>query len=577
MKSSFCSLFSIAHRSGLAALLLVAGVARGADKTVPVYERFEVSLESAGNYSNPVHEASLTATFTSPQGTKLTVPGFWDGGKTWRVRFLPTQTGAWKYETACSDKSNGGLHAQAGAFTATAAGTKTRLAQHGPVRVSHDGRYFEQADGTPFFWLGDTAWNGPLLSTASEWEQYIKERARQKFSVVQFVATQFRAAPDGDANNQLAFSGTDKITINPAFFQRMDEKVDALNRSGMVAAPVLLWAINGGGNPKVNPGNSLPEDQAILLARYMVGRWSGNDVAYILAGDADYRGAKSERWKRIGRAVFGDIAHGPVTMHPGGMQWVWKEFIEEKWYDFVGFQSGHGDDAVTLKWLIDGPSTEDWMKLPHTPFVNLEPPYETHVSYQSKKPHTPESVRRAIYWSLLNTPAAGVTYGGHGVWGWDDGTKAPTDHAGTGTPLPWSKALTMPGGEQMAHVYDFFTSIDWWKLRPAPALIRGNPGIGAPGKSLAAAKSDDRNLCAIYVPEDRTVEVLLSLMPTSPNVSWFNPRTGEKSPAVAVVTSDTCQFPTPAEGDWVLFMTMDKKEDKPDKAAGEPSANGAKP
>ena len=162
-------------------------------------------------------------------------------------------------------------------------------------------------------------------------------------------------APDGDANNQLAFSGTDKITINPAFFQRMDEKVDALNRSGMVAAPVLLWAINGGGNPKVNPGNSLPEDQAILLARYMVGRWSGNDVAYILAGDADYRGAKSERWKRIGRAVFGDIAHGPVTMHPGGMQWVWKEFIEEKWYDFVGFQSGHGDDAVTLKWLIDGP------------------------------------------------------------------------------------------------------------------------------------------------------------------------------------------------------------------------------
>jgi hypothetical protein len=49
-------------------------------------------------------------------------------------------------------------------------------------------------------------------------------------------------------------------------------------------------------------------------------------------------------------------------------------------------------------------------------------------------------------------------------------------------------------------------------------------------------------------------------MPPSPNVTWFNPRTGEKSPAVAVVTANTCQFPTPSEGDWILFMKTDKKQ-----------------
>jgi hypothetical protein len=49
-------------------------------------------------------------------------------------------------------------------------------------------------------------------------------------------------------------------------------------------------------------------------------------------------------------------------------------------------------------------------------------------------------------------------------------------------------------------------------------------------------------------------------MPTSPNVSWFNPRTGEKSPAVGVVTSTTCQFPSPSEGDWILFMKSEKKD-----------------
>ena len=538
----------------------IATTSFAADKTVPLYQRFEQSLESAANYSNPVQEAALTAVFTAPSGEKLKVPGFWDGGKTWRVRFAPTQTGNWKFETTCSDASNNGLHQKSGEFTVTAATGSTALSKHGPLRVSDDQRQLAHQDGTPFFWVGDTAWNGPLLSSKSDWDQYLKERSRQKFNVVQWVTTQWRAAPNGDANKQLAYTGNDKISINTAYFQRLDEKVEAMNKAGLVSVPVLLWAINTGANPKVNPGVSLPDDQAVLLARYMVARWGGNAVAWILGGDSDYRGSKAEKWKRIGGAVFGDIAHAPVTMHPGGMQWVWKEFIDEKWYGFHGYQSGHGDDDRTMKWITEGPLTDDWTKLPHRPFINLEPPYENHVAYQSKKPISPEVARRAIYWSLLCAPTAGVSYGGHGVWGWDDGTTFPADHPGTGTPLPWQKALTMPAAEQMAYLADFFASVDWWKLRPAPIVVVNNPGTATPAKFIAGAKSDDKELMVVYVPEDRTVEIKLDSMPPSPNVTWFNPRTGEKSPAVAVVTANTCQFPTPAEGDWILFMKTDRKQ-----------------
>jgi len=544
------------------------GVTLAADKTLATYQRFEQSFDSAVSYTNPAQEAALIATFTSPSGETFKVPGFWDGGKTWRIRFAPSTPGKWKFETTCSDGKNKGLHQQKGEFTATAPAGTSRFAQHGPIRRSDDDRYLVHHDGTPFLWIGDTAWNGPLLSSTAEWDQYLKERTREKFSAVQWVATQFRAAPDGDAKKQLAYKGTEKIVINPEFFQRLDEKVEAMNKAGLLSVPVLLWAINGGGNPKVNPGVSLPEDQEILLARYMVARWGGNAVAWILAGDGDYRGEKAEKWKRIGRAVFDDIAHAPVTMHPGGMQWVWKEFIEEPWFGFLGYQSGHGDDDKTLKWITEGPLTDDWAKLPHRPFINLEPPYENHIAYQSKKPIAPEVTRRAIYWSLLCAPTAGVTYGGHGVWGWDDGTKPPTDHPGTGVPLPWQKALKMPAAEQMAHLADFFNSVDWWKLRPAPTVVVNNPGAQSPSKFIAGSKSDDKELMVVYVPEDRTVEIKLDSMPPSPNVSWFNPRTGEKSPAVAVVTANTCQFPTPAEGDWILFMKSDKK-DAPAESASE--------
>src|SRR4051794_19888990 len=42
------------------------------------------------------------------------------------------------------------------------------FAAHGKLRVAKSGTYLEHADGTPFFFLADTAWTGPALSTAAD-------------------------------------------------------------------------------------------------------------------------------------------------------------------------------------------------------------------------------------------------------------------------------------------------------------------------------------------------------------------------------------------------------------------------
>jgi hypothetical protein len=543
----------------LVVLLAGAGCAGSRLIIVSKWERFEQTFESALVYTNPPQQAELRVTFTAPSGEQRAVFGFWDGGQTWRVRFSPDEVGKWSFATTCSDSSNTGLHGQAGNFVCTAARLETRFGQHGPVRVSPNRRYLLHDDGTPFFWLSDTAWNGALLSTPEEWDFYIRERVRQKFTAVQFVTTQWRAAPEGDREGHLAFTGHQPIWIDPAFFRRMDEKIDALNRGGLLAAPVLLWAIGGGSNPLVNPGHSLPEDQAIRLARYMVARWQGNDVVWILPGDGDYRGPRAEKWKRIGRAVFGEIAHAPTMLHPGGMHWNLPDFQDERWLDLIGYQSGHGDNDATLRWMFAGPPATDWKKNPPRPFLNLEPPYENHLAYHSKQPHSPDAVRRAIYWSLLGAPTAGVSYGGHGVWGWDDGTKPPIDHAGTGIPLSWQKALTMPAAEQMRHAFDFFNAIDFWRLRPAPAVLATQPGEREPRRHLAAARSEDGDLLVVYSPEERAVELKLGGLPPNFVSSWHNPRTGEKAPVVAVVNDQTIQFATPGEGDWLLLLRTERK------------------
>jgi len=530
---------------------------RGA--VIPKWGRFERTFESSYRYENPLQHAQLEVTFVSPSGETNKVWAFWDGKKTWRVRHSPNQIGQWHYQTSCSDFSNRGLHGQRGAFLCTASRGESRFEQHGPVIISRDRRYLVHEDETPFLWVGDTAWNGPLLSSWPEWDNYIRHRQRQKFTVVQWVTTQWRAAPEGDRDKQLAFSGQEKIQINPEFFRRLDTKIEALNQAGLLSVPVMLWAIGGGSNPKINPGFSLPEDQAILLGRYMVARWGAHHVAWILGGDGDYRGTKAERWKRIGREIFGGRSHAPVMLHPGGMHWPFDEFKEETWLDITGYQSGHGDDDRTLSWMIQGPPATDWNKEPDRPFINLEPPYEFHIAYQSKSRISPETVRRAIYWSLLGAPIAGVTYGGHGVWGWDDGTRPPADHPSTGIPLPLPQALIMPGAEQMAHLATFFNSIDFWRLRPAPSLVFTQPGTQSPDRYIAAARSEEGDLAVVYIPKDRSVELRQDQMPPHFNASWMNPRTGQPAPIVAVVNDTVFQFATPSEGDWLLLLQTDKK------------------
>jgi len=524
---------------------------------VPQRSRFEAAFVSAVAYANPLIEVALSVTFTAPSGLAHHIDGFWDGGMSWRARFKPDELGQWMFTTACSDTANSGLHAQSGAFVCVDSSGATRFDQHGPLRVAANRRFLEHADGTPFLWLADTAWSGPLRSTAAEWAHYLRERVRQGFSAVQWVATQYLAAPDGDLDGQLPYAGHAQIVVNPAFYQRLDQRLDAMNAAGLLGVPVLLWAASWGDElvNNSNPGFALPEDQAILLARYMIARWGAHDVVWILNGDGDYRGPMAERWQRIGQAVFGARAHAPVVLHPNGMNIPTEEFRDQSWLDITGYQSGHGDDEETQRWLVAGPPAQDWQRDPPRPSINLEPPYEHHIAYQSQQRISPLTVRRALYWSLLVAPTAGVTYGGHGVWGWDDGTAPPVAHPNTGVPLPWRAALVMPAAEQMHTLAELFGGIEWWRLRPAPELILTQPGLLQPSRTILAARSDAGDLALIYTPEAGTLALNLADLRPSLTAHWINPSTGEHFDATYSGTVGHAHFATPAAGDWVLLLS----------------------
>jgi hypothetical protein len=541
-------------------------------QTIPLWGRWEHAF-SAKTSAAP--ETELTVELTSPSGKVFTVAGFWDGGVTWRVRFMPMEVGTWFYRTYSVPVLDG-LDGKSGEFVSRQEAGDTRFLQHGPVRVSANGRFFEHADGTPFFWMGDTVWYGAILSSKADWNTYLADRVSKRFDVVHFNVVAPRNGVAADENGEISFTGAAHlempsrfsrlmtrarqlvslnraalIRMNPRFYQRLDERIDAVNSHGLLAAIVLTWGLR-----PVDSGNSLPEAEVVRLIRYLEARYGANHVVWIVTGDNTYEGDSGERWKRIGRAAFGGRAHAPVTTHPIGMHWPWESFRDEKWLDFIIYQSGHGDDADTLRWIHSGPPNQHWQAPPPRPIINLEPPYEGHLGYQSHQPHSDYITRRAIYWSLLNAPTAGVTYGAHGVWSWHTAVgQPPTDHPNTGIAKTWREALSFPGSTQMKYLEEFFTSIAWWTLRPDANLLAEQPGGDDPARHVSGSRSENGHLMVMYLPVGGKLRFKERTLREGLQAEWFDPRTGQRMP---IQSSGQDAFQAPDQQDWVLLLSHER-------------------
>ena len=69
-------------------------------------------------------------------------------------------------------------------------------AEHGALRVSGDGHALEHADGTPFIWLGDTAWALHQNLRRNEVLRYLDDCAENGFTVIQLMGVNAWALKD---------------------------------------------------------------------------------------------------------------------------------------------------------------------------------------------------------------------------------------------------------------------------------------------------------------------------------------------------------------------------------------------
>ena len=128
---------------------------------------------------------------------------------------------------------------------------------HGPIEVSANRRFLQHTDGTPFFWLGDTAWELFHRLTREEAEVFLEKRRTQGFTVIQAVAlAEFEGLRAPNRYGDLPLIDLDPTRPNEGYFKHVDWVIDLAASKGSVHRPPANLGRQSGARQMGWPGGA---------------------------------------------------------------------------------------------------------------------------------------------------------------------------------------------------------------------------------------------------------------------------------------------------------------------------------
>ena len=512
------------------ALLSCLPVVRGAE--VAQWNVFEASYESAKVYSNAFTEVEVNVVFKQGEN-QWKVPAFWTGDKKWTVRFAPPLQGEFTYRVECTDKANPGLNGNEQTLSVTAYTGDNLLLKHGFLRVSENKRYFEHADGTPFFWLGDTWWK--CLCKRMTWEGFQELTADRKakgFSLVQIVCGVYPDEglfePRWENEGGKPYETKDFSVVNPKYFEYSDRRIKHLADAGIVPAIVGSWGRGDCDGMRVGI-NGLKRHWRNLIARY-----GAYPTIWIIGGESS-----GPQWTEVARYVQQvDPYHHPATIHPGdsGRNSVTDETV----IDFDMLQTGHGGGDSSTGAVPKLKAA--YARMPAMPVIIGEHSYEGHMQTGFQYD------QRYVFWASMLSGAPGLTYGAAGVW--HASVEGDPGIANVYDWTTWKEGMNYPGSTQHGLDKKLLEQYPWARFEPHPEWAPGCFAAGIPGGTRVIYRPKK----GIYDWSGFTVNNLVPGLPYA--TFFFDPATGRRfDQGIVTPTSDSWNTPNvPSPQDWVLVM-----------------------
>jgi hypothetical protein len=436
------------------------------------------------------------------------------------------------------------------------------------LRVSDNGRFLVKQDGTPFYYLADTAWELFHRQNREDVDTYLEDRAEKGFTVIQAVAL---AELDG-LNTPNAYGDRPLLNNNPAtpdvvdgpdndYWDHVDYIVDKAESLGMYVGFLPTW----GSYVRDNDKKVFNASNAYTYGRFLGERYKDDPLIWILGGD---KPADTDQLKEIWRAMARGIAVGVsgsedysqvmMTYHSWAETSSSNWFHNEPWLDFNAIQSG------AKRWnnpcLYECPE-HDYGLRPVKPTVDIEVNYDDSVVNWDPDQccYTDYDVRKGSYWSVF-AGGHGITYGTRNIWQFWTPDRAPVSYP----QKYWYDSLDLPGAFHVAIQKQLMLSRPFLTRIPAQDLLESDPG--AEGNRVQATRNQDGAYAFVYIPnEGQSVSVDLSqLSGDTIDAWWFNPRDGRTYTQTGEPTTEpfdqfpstgTHDFTTPASGpDWVLVL-----------------------
>ena len=424
------------------------------------------------------------------------------------------------------------------------------------LRVSDNHRYLVTADGKPFFWLGDTAWELFHRLSREEADQYLKNRAEKGFTVIQAVVlAELDGLHDPNAYGEIPLDNNDPTKPREAYFQHVDYIIKKAEQLGLYVALLPTWGDKlfkdkWGIGPEI-----FNVDNAKVYGRWIAGRYKNQkNIIWVLGGD---RNPRDEKDVAIWRSMASGVVEGSgghdralMTFHPqatkledgGSAKW----FHKDDWLDFNMFQTGHCRENN-----LWGRMEYAYNLKPVKPVLDGEPLYEDHpVCFNASDLGTssPYDVR-TYAWIDVFAGAFGHTYGCHDIWQFYTPNRTPVN----GPHFPWYVAIDLPGAGQMRCLRYLIESRPMLERVPDQSLL--TDALGA-NDHIQATRGDD--YIFVYSTQGKKFTLQTGkISGTTIQTYWLNPRNGEIKTGEKFPKKSQQEFTPPSSGygnDWVLIV-----------------------
>ncbi len=539
----------------------------------------DIPFEATDEIKN-IQEAEVDVTFENrTTGKKMVMPAFWDGEKSWIVRFAPTECGVWDYTTKATGKELG-LDGKTGTLACNPYTGDLLIYKHGFVKTEKDVRYFVYDDGTPFFYLGDTHWamlqeeydkagaNAADIKTDSHFKYIVDRRVAQKFTV-------YQSEPIGHE-----FDVTNGITkADIKGFQKNDDYFAYIAQSGLVHANAQFMF------PGELTSRFFNDHEFVqALCRYWVARYAAYPVMWTLGQevDDDYFGKNditptNNPYVFMGLYIYEiDPYKHPLTGHQENSCNVTAKGgilnIDDTW---------GGDGSISKQSAFYGKTFHTWYGAQWRPSVGgqymfdapkdfWENDTKVTINYESRYEmlYTKEFGSRANAWISFLSGMYGYGYGVADIWCYlstysfdsesTDGYETVTKED---KKMPWGEAVHLPSGDQMTYLRGFLEAAGWWKLIPDFEGVDAYKADETATDVFYAVAHDGNEVYVAYLYNQtaKTAGNFVNMDDSAVyTAQWFNPATGEYTLVSDSVKSANGEYAIPEKPvaqDMVLLVT----------------------